>query len=47
MPKRTRQPKKIKTARRHGFLNLMKTPSGRNRIKRRRNKKRISLSSSS
>jgi len=43
MPKRTYQPKKKKRAKKHGFLTRMKTPSGRNIIKRRRLKGRKKL----
>jgi len=36
MPKRTYQPKKRRRFRVHGFLKRMRTPGGRNVIKRRR-----------
>ncbi|MBU1104858.1 50S ribosomal protein L34 [Candidatus Parcubacteria bacterium] len=43
MPKRTWQPKKKKRARKHGFLKRSQTAGGRNVLKRRRAKKRASL----
>ncbi|MBU0576317.1 50S ribosomal protein L34 [Patescibacteria group bacterium] len=43
MPKRTRQPKKKKRVRKHGFLIRMSTASGRKTIKQRRVKKRTRL----
>ncbi|MBI2593979.1 50S ribosomal protein L34 [Candidatus Daviesbacteria bacterium] len=42
--KRTYQPKKLKRAKKHGFLSRMETASGRNVIKRRRQTGRVSLS---
>ncbi|HLC88143.1 MAG TPA: 50S ribosomal protein L34 [Patescibacteria group bacterium] len=42
--KRTYQPKKLKRARKHGFLSRMQTASGRNVIKRRRETGRARLS---
>ncbi|PIS08886.1 50S ribosomal protein L34 [Candidatus Beckwithbacteria bacterium CG10_big_fil_rev_8_21_14_0_10_34_10] len=44
MPKRTYQPKKKKRKRTHGFLKRMRTKDGENVLKRRRKKKRSSLS---
>jgi len=44
MPKRTYQPKKRSRAREHGFLKRMASASGRNVLKRRRNKGRAKLS---
>jgi len=43
MPKRTYQPKKRKRAKKHGFLKRMRTNAGQKILKRRRNKKRDSL----
>ena len=43
MSKRTRQPKKKKRRRKHGFLVKMKTADGRKMIKRRRAKGRSQL----
>jgi len=43
MPKRTWQPKKVKRARKHGFLKRSLKPGGRNVLKRRRAKKRAVL----
>jgi len=43
MPKRTYQPKKLKRKRKHGYLALSKTRSGKNLIKRRRLKGRKRL----
>ncbi|HMS23244.1 MAG TPA: 50S ribosomal protein L34 [Candidatus Saccharibacteria bacterium] len=44
MPKRTFQPKKRKRSRVHGFFKRMSTTSGKNVLKRRRNKGRKLLS---
>lgn len=44
MPKRTYQPKKVKRARKHGFLSRMATSGGQKVIKRRRARGRVKLS---
>jgi len=43
MPKRVWQPKKLKRLRKHGFRQRMKSHDGRLVLKRRRGKKRQSL----
>ncbi|MBI2066704.1 MAG: 50S ribosomal protein L34 [Deltaproteobacteria bacterium] len=42
--KRTFQPSKIKRSRTHGFRKRMRSPNGRNVLRRRRQKKRARLS---
>lgn len=42
--KRTWQPKKMRRLRKHGFLALMRTNGGQNRLRRRRAKGRTVLS---
>ncbi|MDD2822600.1 MAG: 50S ribosomal protein L34 [Candidatus Daviesbacteria bacterium] len=44
MPKRTYQPKKVKRARKHGFLSRMADNDGQKVLKRRRAKGRVKLS---
>lgn len=44
MPKRTYQPKTKKAKKKHGFIKRTQTNSGRNIIKKRRNKQRQTLS---
>ncbi len=44
MPKRTYQPNKHRAKKKHGFLKRMLTQSGRNVLKRRRQKGRLKLS---
>lgn len=43
MPKRTYQPKKVKRARKHGFLARMSTRTGRSVVKSRRRNGRAKL----
>ncbi len=43
MPKRTYQPKKLKRARKHGFMERNSSASGKSVLKRRRLKGRESL----
>lgn len=40
MPKRTKQPKKLKRLKKHGFRARMKSPGGRKVLKNRKNKGR-------
>jgi large subunit ribosomal protein L34 len=44
MPKQTNQPKKIKRARKHGFMSRMATKDGQKVIKRRQAKGRKTIS---
>ena len=44
MPKRTFQPDTHRAKKKHGFLKRMETKSGRNTLKRRRQKGRKSIS---
>lgn len=44
MPKRTYQPNQKRAKKKHGFINRMETASGRDVLKRRRDKGRKKLS---
>ncbi|MBU1132495.1 50S ribosomal protein L34 [Patescibacteria group bacterium] len=46
MPKRTYQPNKRRKLKKHGFMRRMRTKDGRATLKRRREKGRLSLSTS-